>query len=77
MTRDPANLQAFNEARAMLDDLRDAGTLADLNALEYNWLGSPPMTGDANTMENVRDRLTQHIRDFCADCGINAGYVGI
>jgi hypothetical protein len=74
MTREPANLQAFNEARAMLDDLADAAQLADLQALSFNWLGVDNAAESAN---DLRDILRDHIRTFCHDCGLHVGYVGV
>jgi hypothetical protein len=70
----PNNLQAFNEARAMINDLEDAGTLADLQVLSFNWLAAD---NAEESPDNLRDILRDHIRTFCHDCGIHAGYVGV
>lgn len=71
------NLQAFNEARSMLDDLNDCETLWDLNQLAQSWLGYQVTTDDADTIADLRDCLRDHIKSFCYDCGIHCGYVGV
>jgi hypothetical protein len=74
MTRDPANLQAFNEARAMLDDLQSAETLDDLRQLSKHWLA---VDNAEESADDLRDILRDHIRTYCHDCGIHCGYVGV